>query len=566
MSTEIDAARLLTERAAAAKDAGEHRDASLRPGQALRVGGRRARDRARDADLRRLRVHQGLPVEKFYRDVKLCTIGEGTSEIQKLVIAQAAPLGSGACASPRSMSALTGRRAPSAEAACAARGPAGRPGDRPRDLGGRAGLRSSYRRSCARLFPSTGRARIVGITGPPGAGQVDARPAARAGVPPRRPHASASSRSTRPRPSPAARSSATASAWPRSTRTRASSSARWRRAAPSAASPARPATPWTCSTPPASTWSSSRRSASGQDEVDIVRAADTIAVVLVPGLGDDIQAIKAGILEIADVFVVNKAEREGADRAVAELAMMLDLSRARRVAAADREDVGADRRGRRRGGRRPRGARRATSRGSGGGRPAARASAPVRGCSRCWRSGSGAPSRPRAPEPDGLEEAARAIVAARARTRTRRRRASSRGSCGPRGDGAARMKALQDRPPRRRRRARSTRPWRSTGRSAWSRQRAPRGGARPAGPSPRSCRSARAASSCSSRRRTIRRSRSSSRAAARASTTSASRSTTSKRALAELPRKGFRLIHRTPVPGAGGKRVAFLHPEPPRVL
>ena len=64
----------------------------------------------------------------------------------------------------------------------------------------------------------------------------------------------------------------------------------------------------------------------GQDEVDIVRAADTTAVVLVPGLGDDIQAIKAGILEIADVFIVNKAEREGADRAVAELSTMLDFS------------------------------------------------------------------------------------------------------------------------------------------------------------------------------------------------------------------------------------------------
>jgi LAO/AO transport system kinase len=64
----------------------------------------------------------------------------------------------------------------------------------------------------------------------------------------------------------------------------------------------------------------------GQDEVDIVRAADTTVVVLVPGLGDDIQAIKAGILEIADVFVVNKAEREGADRAVAELSMMLDFA------------------------------------------------------------------------------------------------------------------------------------------------------------------------------------------------------------------------------------------------
>jgi LAO/AO transport system kinase len=64
----------------------------------------------------------------------------------------------------------------------------------------------------------------------------------------------------------------------------------------------------------------------GQDEVDIARTADTTAVVLVPGLGDDIQAIKAGILEIADVFVVNKAERDGADRAVAELSMMLDFA------------------------------------------------------------------------------------------------------------------------------------------------------------------------------------------------------------------------------------------------
>ncbi len=64
----------------------------------------------------------------------------------------------------------------------------------------------------------------------------------------------------------------------------------------------------------------------GQDEVDIVKTAETVAVVLMPGLGDDIQAIKAGILEIADVFVVNKSDREGADRTAAELAMMLDLS------------------------------------------------------------------------------------------------------------------------------------------------------------------------------------------------------------------------------------------------
>ena len=64
----------------------------------------------------------------------------------------------------------------------------------------------------------------------------------------------------------------------------------------------------------------------GQDEVDIVKAAETTAVVLLPGLGDEIQAIKAGILEIGDVFLVNKADREGADRTAAELAMMLDLA------------------------------------------------------------------------------------------------------------------------------------------------------------------------------------------------------------------------------------------------
>ena len=67
----------------------------------------------------------------------------------------------------------------------------------------------------------------------------------------------------------------------------------------------------------------------GQDEVDIVKAAETTAVVIPPGLGDDIQAIKAGILEIADVFVVNKADREGAARTETELAMMLDLTPAR---------------------------------------------------------------------------------------------------------------------------------------------------------------------------------------------------------------------------------------------
>jgi LAO/AO transport system kinase len=63
----------------------------------------------------------------------------------------------------------------------------------------------------------------------------------------------------------------------------------------------------------------------GQDEIDIVRMAHTTVVVMVPGLGDDIQAIKAGILEIGDVFVVNKADRAEADRTVRDLAMMLEM-------------------------------------------------------------------------------------------------------------------------------------------------------------------------------------------------------------------------------------------------
>ena len=63
----------------------------------------------------------------------------------------------------------------------------------------------------------------------------------------------------------------------------------------------------------------------GQDEVDIVRSVDTVAVVTVPGLGDDIQAIKAGLMEIADLFVINKADRDGVDRVVRDLELMLSL-------------------------------------------------------------------------------------------------------------------------------------------------------------------------------------------------------------------------------------------------
>jgi LAO/AO transport system kinase len=63
----------------------------------------------------------------------------------------------------------------------------------------------------------------------------------------------------------------------------------------------------------------------GQDEIDIVRLADVSVVTLVPGAGDDVQALKAGIMEIADVFVVNKADRDGADRMVSSIEAMLAL-------------------------------------------------------------------------------------------------------------------------------------------------------------------------------------------------------------------------------------------------
>ena len=63
----------------------------------------------------------------------------------------------------------------------------------------------------------------------------------------------------------------------------------------------------------------------GQDEVDVIRMVQTNVVVLVPGMGDDIQAIKAGLMEIGDIFAVNKADRPGTDKTVTEVTMMMSL-------------------------------------------------------------------------------------------------------------------------------------------------------------------------------------------------------------------------------------------------
>src|SRR5437868_4784067 len=64
----------------------------------------------------------------------------------------------------------------------------------------------------------------------------------------------------------------------------------------------------------------------GQDEIDIVRLAEVTVVILVPGMGDDVQSIKAGIMEIADIFVINKSDRDGADRVEKEIRAMQSLA------------------------------------------------------------------------------------------------------------------------------------------------------------------------------------------------------------------------------------------------
>lgn len=63
----------------------------------------------------------------------------------------------------------------------------------------------------------------------------------------------------------------------------------------------------------------------GQDEVDVVKSAHTTIITVIPGMGDDIQAIKAGILEVGDIFLINKADREGTDKTFSDLRLMIDM-------------------------------------------------------------------------------------------------------------------------------------------------------------------------------------------------------------------------------------------------
>jgi LAO/AO transport system kinase len=83
----------------------------------------------------------------------------------------------------------------------------------------------------------------------------------------------------------------------------------------------------------------------GQSELDVVKVADSVAVIAVPGLGDAVQTLKAGIMEIGDVFVVNMADRPGAERTVAELRAMLEMGARRPWAPPVLETVAVEDRG-----------------------------------------------------------------------------------------------------------------------------------------------------------------------------------------------------------------------------
>ena len=264
----------------------------------------------------------------------------------------------------------------------------------------------------------------------------------------------------------------------------------------------------------------------GQDEVDIVRTADVSIVTLVPGAGDDVQALKAGIMEIADIFVVNKADRDGADRTVTSIEAMLSLQTyaAGELAAADRQDRGDDRQAASPSCSRRIDAFRAHSAGTPGSRRRARGASS--GCASCWPTGSSSMSNGACSSParstamlDRIARreldpytAADAILQHGAASEPRRRGAAMKAALDHIGIAVSNLDAalafyrdalgLEVEPPRR---------------------------CLAAGPRALHPGGRRRRSSCSRRRPRIRRSRSTSRSAAPGCTTSRSASTTSRR-------------------------------------
>ena len=323
-ATRIHAARLLTYRAAALKDAGAR--TTLVSAMAKLYSSEIAVRVSEDA----VQIHGGYgfvkdyPAEKFFRDVKLTTIGEGTSEIQRLVIA-------------RQLLALEKER--------------GSASHRPDDLRGPR-ARAAIVRAIARAISGGGAGR---------AGRARAGGAA----------VSATG---------AARSSSASPARPAAARARSSigwsAIVRARTVHRGASSPSIPSSPFTRRGgagrpgpdgrprrtirrvhPQHGDAGTSRRAVQatadavavldaagrdviivetvgvGQDEVEVMRLAAVTVLVLVPGMGDDVQALKAGVMEIADVFVVNKADRPDADRVVDAVESQPGAATATRTAA-----------------------------------------------------------------------------------------------------------------------------------------------------------------------------------------------------------------------------------------
>ena len=177
------------------------------------------------------------------------------------------------------------------------------------------------------IAPLTGNARVVGLTGSPGVGKSTVTSALVRSLPRGRASASACSRSIRPRRSAAAPCSATGSACRTTLRTSRCSSGRWPAAGHLGGLAW--ATPQALRILDAAGFDIVlvETVGVGQAEVEIASLADTALVVVAPGLGDSIQAAKAGILEIADLFVVNKSDRPGAQEVVRDLRTMLAMAR-----------------------------------------------------------------------------------------------------------------------------------------------------------------------------------------------------------------------------------------------
>ena len=196
----------------------------------------------------------------------------------------------------------------------------------------------------------------VGLTGAPGVGKSTVTGALVGAPTGSAASGSACSRSTRPPRSPAARCSATGSGCSSTPPTRACSSGRWPAAGTWAGWPGRRRRRCGCWTRPASTLILVETVGVGQAEVEIAALADSTLVIVAPGLGDAIQAAKAGILEIGDVFVVNKSDKPGAQETVRDLRGMIAMAPARPggLEAADRAHRRAGRRGHRRAGRQAR--------------------------------------------------------------------------------------------------------------------------------------------------------------------------------------------------------------------